>query len=124
MVALALGFSSFTAGAMTLRLLRIGGGLFLVWLGAQEVRALRADAVRVVPTRAMGPTLRGIMGVVVNPGAWIFFATTAASVVARASADAAVGTALPDRAGRGARRRRSGFRGTGSLEAFEQILQR
>jgi threonine/homoserine/homoserine lactone efflux protein len=34
----------------------------------------------------LGPTARGIALVVVNPGAWIFFATTAAAVMAEASA--------------------------------------
>jgi threonine/homoserine/homoserine lactone efflux protein len=98
MVALALGFSSFTAGETALRILRIGGGLFLVWLGIQETRGLAregsAGAAPVVGRRSLGPTARGVMGVVLNPGAWVFFATTAASVVAGASADGGIATAL------------------------------
>jgi threonine/homoserine/homoserine lactone efflux protein len=98
MVALALGFSSFTAGEMALRVLRIGGGLFLVWLAIQETRALSreasADASSAPKGRGLGPTARGVLGVVVNPGAWVFFATTAASVVASASADGGIATAL------------------------------
>jgi threonine/homoserine/homoserine lactone efflux protein len=98
MVALALGFSSFTPGDTALRVLRIGGGLFLVWLGVQETRALASEAsagVSASPTgRGLGPTARGVIGVVLNPGAWVFFATTAASVVASASADGGVATAL------------------------------
>lgn len=98
MVALALGFSSFTPGADALRVLRIGGGLFLIWLGVQETRALSreasADASSAPRGRGLGPTGRGVVGVVLNPGAWVFFATTAASVVASASADGGIATAL------------------------------
>jgi threonine/homoserine/homoserine lactone efflux protein len=46
----------------------------------------------------MGPTLRGVVAVILNPGAWIFFATTASAVIADATADggrdAAVAAAL------------------------------
>ncbi len=35
----------------------------------------------------MGPTLRGVVSVVLNPGAWIFFATTASAVIADATAE-------------------------------------
>jgi threonine/homoserine/homoserine lactone efflux protein len=75
-----------------LRALRIVGGGFLVYLGVEELRSLRHEAripaEDVAPeTRSMGPTLRGIVSVLLNPGAWIFFATTASAVVADATAD-------------------------------------
>ena len=38
-------------------------------------------------TPTMGPTLRGVTAVILNPGAWIFFATTASAVIADATAD-------------------------------------
>lgn len=98
MVALALGFSSFTPGETALRVLRIGGGLFLVWLGIQEARSLSRKASTGAAPEAersgLGPAARGVLGVMLNPGAWIFFATTAASVVASASADGGIATAL------------------------------
>ena len=55
-----------------------------------------AAQLEVPPT--MGPTMRGVVSVVLNPGAWIFFATTASAVIADATADggreAAVAAAL------------------------------
>jgi threonine/homoserine/homoserine lactone efflux protein len=108
MIVLAFGFSSLAPGEGLLRALRIVGGGFLVYLAVEELRSLRHEA-RVDPaedvapeTRSMGPTLRGIVSVLLNPGAWIFFATTASAVIADATADggrdaaivAAVATAI------------------------------
>jgi threonine/homoserine/homoserine lactone efflux protein len=42
----------------------------------------------------MGPTARGIVSVVLNPGAWIFFATTASAVIVDATVDGGPDTAL------------------------------
>jgi threonine/homoserine/homoserine lactone efflux protein len=36
--------------------------------------------------RELGPTARGVVSVILNPGAWIFFGTTATAVVAQATA--------------------------------------
>ena len=90
LVVLAFGFSSLQPGPGMLRALRIVGGLFLVALGAMELRAIlrpRAAADREVTRRAAryGPTLKGIVSVLLNPGAWIFFATTASAVIANAT---------------------------------------
>ena len=87
---LALGFSTLEPSPTTVRALRIVGGVFLVFLALSELRTLRresssTEAVPSAPAR-LGPTARGIALVVVNPGAWIFFATTAAAVMAEASA--------------------------------------
>jgi threonine/homoserine/homoserine lactone efflux protein len=93
MIVLAFGFSTLAPGEGLLRALRIVGGGFLVYLAVEELRSLRHEA-RVDPaedvapeTRSMGPTLRGIVSVLLNPGAWIFFATTASAVIADATAD-------------------------------------
>jgi threonine/homoserine/homoserine lactone efflux protein len=92
MIVLAFGFSSLAPGEGLLRVLRVAGGAFLVYLAVEELRSLRHEArtegVEDPPdARAMGPTLRGIVSVILNPGAWIFFATTASAVVADATAD-------------------------------------
>ena len=93
MVVLAFGFSSLAPGQGLLRALRIVGGAFLVYLAVDELRSLRQEA-RGDPiddvepqTRSMGPTLRGVVSVLLNPGAWIFFATTASAVIADATTD-------------------------------------
>ena len=89
MVVLALGFSSVQPGPGVLRALRVVGGAFLVYLGAVELRSLRAIDVREQRggRRELGPTAKGIMSVVVSPGAWVFFATTASAVVADATTE-------------------------------------
>jgi threonine/homoserine/homoserine lactone efflux protein len=91
MLALALGFSALRPGETLLDVLRVTGGAFLVCLGVQELVLLRREARSGErPSRvrgALGPTALGVVAVVLNPGAWIFFATTAASVAADAAAD-------------------------------------
>jgi threonine/homoserine/homoserine lactone efflux protein len=93
MIVLAFGFSSLAPGEGLLRALRIVGGGFLVYLAIEELRSLRHEALvdpldDVDPeTRSMGPTMRGIVSVLLNPGAWIFFATTASAVIADATDD-------------------------------------
>jgi len=90
-VALAFGFSALQPGPGVLRALRVVGGCFLVYLAVVELLTLREeadgdDARRSLPGDGLGPTARGIVSVVLNPGAWIFFATTASAVMAEATA--------------------------------------
>ena len=92
MLVLAFGFSALQPGDALLDVLRVAGGAFLVWVGVQELLALRREA-RFGLERtpgfgdSLGPTALGIVAVVLNPGAWVFFATTAATVAANAAAD-------------------------------------
>ena len=77
------------------------GGVFLIGVATLELRSLRR---RVTPVDAplgeerWGPTAVGVAAVLLNPGAWLFFATTASAVLATAAADAgrtaAVATAV------------------------------
>ena len=88
MVALAFGFSALAPSEAVLRGLRIVGGGFLVFIAVEELRTLRAEAGgdeerrRTLPGASLGPTARGVVSVIVNPGAWMFFAAPASSVVA------------------------------------------
>ena len=95
---LALGFSTIEPSPEVVRGLRIVGGVFLVYLAVSELRTLRVESVGVdaveTPRGRWGPTARGVLLVIVNPGAWIFFATTAAAVMAEASADGGRDAAL------------------------------
>ncbi|MBI3648523.1 MAG: LysE family transporter [Actinobacteria bacterium] len=101
MLVLALGFSAFVPGKEALGALRLVGGAFLIYLGAVELRSLRArdegsDEGSDPPRRgrAFGPTTKGILSVALSPGAWVFFATTAAAVVAQATTEAGRGAAV------------------------------
>ena len=95
---LALGFSTVEPSPSLVRGMRVVGGLFLIVLAVNELRGLRRAAVDGAPADRppdrWGPTVRGVVLVIVNPGAWIFFATTAAAVMAEASADGGRQTAL------------------------------
>lgn len=97
MIALAFGFSSLAPSEGALRILRIVGGGFLIFLAADELRRLArestlTDVAR--PDPRLGPTLRGVVGVILNPGAWVFFATTASAVIADATVDAGTDAAV------------------------------
>jgi threonine/homoserine/homoserine lactone efflux protein len=97
MVALAFGFSSLAPGEGLLRGLRVVGGAFLIYLAIDELRRVRREAedpTDIAPPSTMGPTMRGVVSVVLNPGAWIFFATTASAVVADATVDGGTDVAL------------------------------
>jgi threonine/homoserine/homoserine lactone efflux protein len=101
MVVLALGFSSAEPSETVIDVLRVVGGIFLIYLALSELRTIRrhaqsdgaAPASR-SPGSSLGPTTRGILLVLVNPGVWIFLATTASAVVAEANADGGTDTAL------------------------------
>jgi threonine/homoserine/homoserine lactone efflux protein len=90
LVALALGLSAAEPSDEVLRALRVVGGAFLVGIGANEIRLSRAGGSgqpeRVQRFPSLGPTTVGIVAVILNPGAWLFVATTASSVLATASA--------------------------------------
>jgi threonine/homoserine/homoserine lactone efflux protein len=99
MVTLAFGFSSLAPGEGLLRGLRVVGGGFLIYLAVDELRRVRQeagdpDAVTREEPATMGPTTRGVVSVLLNPGAWIFFATTASAGIAGATADAGRDAAL------------------------------
>ena len=97
MVTLAFGFSTLAPGEGVLLGLHVVGGGFLIYLAGDELWRLRAEANDpqdrgVVGT--MGPTMRGVVSVILNPGAWIFFATTASAVIVDATANGGRDAAL------------------------------
>jgi threonine/homoserine/homoserine lactone efflux protein len=100
LVILALGFASLEPGDGVIRTLQAVGGAFLVWIGVVELRSIRDEArstVDVPSQRAvarLGPTAKGVAAVLLNPGAWIFFATTASALIANATSDGGTGAAL------------------------------
>jgi threonine/homoserine/homoserine lactone efflux protein len=98
MVVLALGFSSLAPSDAILNTLHVVGGGFLIYLAADELLRLRREAGDAPPEaitgRTLGPTARGVVSVLLNPGAWVFFATTASAVIASATADGGRDAAL------------------------------
>jgi threonine/homoserine/homoserine lactone efflux protein len=83
LVALAGGLALVAPTGTAARFIRLGGGLFLLLLAADTWRGAtrqRADVAR----RGLPPAPRGVLAVLLNPGAWIFLGTTAAALMADA----------------------------------------
>ena len=65
------------------RFIRLGGGIFLLLLAADTLRgATRRQAD--VAGHGLAPAPRGVLAVLLNPGAWIFLGTIAAALMADA----------------------------------------
>jgi threonine/homoserine/homoserine lactone efflux protein len=99
MVVLAFGFSTFDLSQSAIDVLHVVGGFFVVWLAVSELRGLWAHTRGASPpagsaAAGLGPTMSGIVLVLGNPAAWIFFATTASAVIAEATADGGRDAAL------------------------------
>jgi len=100
LVILALGFASLEPGPGVIRTLQAVGGSFLVWIGVVELRSIRDEARSTIdaPSQGavtrLGPTSKGVAAVLLNPGAWVFFATTASALMANASSDGGTAAAL------------------------------
>jgi threonine/homoserine/homoserine lactone efflux protein len=88
LLALAVGLSAAQPSDTVLRVLRVVGGAALVAIGALELRSAggRQPAPAAEPSTRWGPTAIGVVAVVLNPGAWLFFATTATSILATTAA--------------------------------------
>jgi len=105
LLTLAVGLAAVQPSATTLRILRVIGGIALIGIATLELRSLteRGSASSVRPSARWGPTAIGVVAVLLNPGAWLFFATTATSILATTAArdgrTAAVATAVMIAAG-------------------------
>jgi len=89
---LAAGLSSVEPGDAFLSAVRVIGGAFLVFLAVDAIRENRrprqVDGLR----RELHPALRGVVAVILNPGVYVFLATSGAAIAANAAHDG--GTAL------------------------------
>ena len=101
LVVLALGFSSLTPAPGAIRTLQVVGGLFLLWIGGIELRSILTEARSPlgddpppVAAGGLGPTAKGVASVILNPGAWVFFATTASALMAKVTSDGGTASAL------------------------------
>ena len=93
LIALALGVSFATPGETVLRMLKLVGGAFIVYLGVDGF--LTADKPPAsARRRELPPVLRGVFGVVLNPPAWLFLATAGSSLMAAATQTGGTQTAL------------------------------
>jgi threonine/homoserine/homoserine lactone efflux protein len=87
LIALALGLSAIEPSDTALRILAVVGGAALIVFAALDLRSIHRPA-SVDPAAAagsLGPTATGVVAVLLNPGAWLFFATTATATLAAAT---------------------------------------
>jgi threonine/homoserine/homoserine lactone efflux protein len=85
LIALALGVSLVPPRGAILRLLEIAGGAFLLWLAWDGFRSQDPSGAEAGERRQLPPAVRGVIAVVLNPGAWLFLATAASSLLVAAS---------------------------------------
>jgi threonine/homoserine/homoserine lactone efflux protein len=83
---LAAGLASLAPGETFLRVIQVVGGAFLVFLGIDALRENRRPQAVDGPRSSLHPAVRGVVAVLLNPGAYVFLATTGAAVVASAIA--------------------------------------
>jgi threonine/homoserine/homoserine lactone efflux protein len=82
LLALAAGLSVTAPGGTALRVMKVLGGAFLLFVAAAAVREMRSTPAETPERRGTGPAVKGILAVLLNPGAWIFLATTASALFA------------------------------------------
>jgi threonine/homoserine/homoserine lactone efflux protein len=87
LVLLAAGLSSLEPGDVFLRVVRVIGGAFLVFLAIDALREDRRIEATDAPRTSIPPPIRGILAVLLNPGVYVFLATTGAAVLGSAAED-------------------------------------
>jgi threonine/homoserine/homoserine lactone efflux protein len=92
MLLLAAGLSSLEPGETFLRVVEVIGGAFLVFLAVDAIREGRRP--QVVDVLRGHPSVRGIVAVLLNPGVYVFLATTGTAVVASAVDEGGRGLAV------------------------------
>ena len=91
---LAAGLSSLEPGETFLRVVKVIGGAFLVFLAFDATRESRRPHEVEETRKGLHPTVRGIVAVVLNPGVYVFLATTGTAVVASAVDEGGRGLAV------------------------------
>lgn len=81
---LAAGLASLEPGETFLRVTQVIGGAFLVYLAVDALRESRRREATETQRPSLHPSLRGIGAVLLNPGVYVFLATTGTAVVASA----------------------------------------
>jgi threonine/homoserine/homoserine lactone efflux protein len=94
LVGLALGLSVAPPGGPTLRILKVAGGLLLVWLAVDGFRTRHEPVGEAPGSRSLPPAVRGALAVVLNPGAWVFLGTAASSLLSGATRLGGTGSAV------------------------------
>jgi len=84
---LAAGLSSLEPGKTFLDVVQVVGGGFLVFLAVDALHENRRPESTGASAAGLHPGFRGVIAVLLNPGAYVFLATTGTAVVANAAAE-------------------------------------
>jgi threonine/homoserine/homoserine lactone efflux protein len=85
LLSLALGLSLAAPTGTALRALKVIGGTFLLLIAADVFRSRYEVDAASPEGRTLSPAARGTLAVVLNPGAWLFLATAASSLLSNAA---------------------------------------
>jgi threonine/homoserine/homoserine lactone efflux protein len=85
LILLATGLSWLEPSPAFLRVVEVVGGGFLVFLAVDALRERRRPEASNGANTSLHPSLRGVIAVLLNPGAYVFLATTATALVADAA---------------------------------------
>jgi threonine/homoserine/homoserine lactone efflux protein len=96
LLGLAVGLSVAPPSGVVLRLLKVTGGAFLLWLAIDGLRTSdqRLDDRGARRRWTIPPVARGALAVLLNPGAWLFLGAVASPLLAAASRDGGSGAAV------------------------------
>lgn len=85
LLGLAAGLSQLAPGERFLRSVQVVGGGFLVFLAVDALRENRRPRVRGDAPSGPHPAVRGVVTVLLNPGVYVFLATSGAAVIGSAT---------------------------------------
>jgi threonine/homoserine/homoserine lactone efflux protein len=94
LVVLALGLSVAPPSGTVLRILKIAGGVLLLWLAVDGFRSRYHVERASTERRTLHPTARGALAVVLNPGAWLFLGAVASPLLTSATRAGGRGSAV------------------------------
>jgi threonine/homoserine/homoserine lactone efflux protein len=94
LLTLALGLSVAAPHGLVLRVLKVAGGLLLLWLAIDGARSAGISDQVANGKRSLPPAARGALAIVLNPGGWLFLGAVASPLLATAAERGGTGSAL------------------------------
>lgn len=94
MVALAVGLSVAPPSGPAVRILKVAGGVLLLWLAVDGIRSGYNVGEGSQQRRSLPPAARGSLAIILNPGAWLFLAAVASPLLASATRAGGRGVAV------------------------------
>jgi threonine/homoserine/homoserine lactone efflux protein len=94
LVCVALGIAFVPPSGPAVRVLKVAGGSFLLWLAIEGFRSAGKSEQASTERRTFPPAVRGSLAVLLNPGAWLFLGAVASPLLATAAREGGRGRAL------------------------------